>query len=55
MLTGFHIDDLIIERDSNGKPRLLDPLAWWHGQRMLGNKCKGLTQMVLDVLSIPGG
>lgn len=46
--------DPIIDRHSSGKPKLLDPLVWWHGQRTLGNERDGLTQMALDVLSTPG-
>ncbi|KAF8606333.1 hypothetical protein BDV93DRAFT_437625, partial [Ceratobasidium sp. AG-I] len=31
---------------------VLDPLAWWYGQRCAGNEYLGLTQMALDVLTL---
>jgi hypothetical protein len=33
---------------------MYDPLVWWYGQRCAGNKYLAMTQMALDVLSIPG-
>ncbi|KAG8706006.1 hypothetical protein FRC09_002632 [Ceratobasidium sp. 395] len=38
---------------STKPPGLLNPLAWWQGQRTLNNEFNGLTQMALDVLSTP--
>ncbi|QRV76996.1 hAT family dimerization protein [Ceratobasidium sp. AG-Ba] len=41
-------------KDKSTKPHsLVNPIAWWQGQRVLGNEFSGLTQMALDVLSAP--
>ncbi|KAG9085271.1 hypothetical protein FRC06_003674 [Ceratobasidium sp. 370] len=43
----------LIDCDSSGNRKLLDPLAWWYAQHMLGNEHEGLMQMALDVLCTP--
>ncbi|QRV85422.1 hAT family dimerization protein [Ceratobasidium sp. AG-Ba] len=36
-----------------GKQAVFNPLAWWSAQHAAGNKEHGLTQMALDILSMP--
>jgi hypothetical protein len=43
-----------VERARGGKTKPVNPLAWWYTQRMAGEEHDGLTQMALDVLTIPG-
>ncbi|KAG9125172.1 hypothetical protein FRC07_008697, partial [Ceratobasidium sp. 392] len=43
----------LLDFDAKGEPLLRNPLAWWHSQRVAGNEWNGLTQMALDVLSMP--
>ena len=33
---------------------MYDMLAWWYQQRSSGHKCNRMTQMAIDVLSMPG-
>jgi hypothetical protein len=43
-----------VKHTKQGKVKPVNPLAWWHGQRLAGEEHDGLTQMALDVLSMPG-
>ncbi|KAF8602517.1 hypothetical protein BDV93DRAFT_557520 [Ceratobasidium sp. AG-I] len=36
-----------------GGRAVFNPLAWWYGQRAVGNEENGLTRMALDMLSTP--
>ncbi|QRV99744.1 DNA polymerase [Ceratobasidium sp. AG-Ba] len=45
--------DPVISRSKDGEPVLCNPLEWWYNQRLGGNEHQGLTQMALDVLSMP--
>ncbi|KAG8753456.1 hypothetical protein FRC11_007413, partial [Ceratobasidium sp. 423] len=44
---------VIIEHTKNGKIKQVDPLAWWYAKKVAGEDCSGLTQMAIDVLTIP--
>ncbi|KAG8728343.1 hypothetical protein FRC11_011290 [Ceratobasidium sp. 423] len=50
----FIKDKIIIERTKTGKKLPVNPLAWWHAKRIVGEHHDGLTQMAIDVLSTPG-
>ncbi|KAF8596050.1 hypothetical protein BDV93DRAFT_426578, partial [Ceratobasidium sp. AG-I] len=43
----------LVKLHENGKPIMHNPLAWWYRQRLSGHKRDGLTQMAIDVLSMP--
>lgn len=45
---------IIVDRTKDGRVKPINPLAWWHAQRVAGNEWDGVTQMALDVLSTPG-
>ncbi|KAH7332952.1 hypothetical protein B0J17DRAFT_721768 [Rhizoctonia solani] len=36
-----------------GKTKPVNPLAWWYAQCMAGEEHNGLTQMAIDVLTVP--
>lgn len=42
------------DRSDTGKSIPVNPLAWWHAQRLAGEEHDGLTQMAIDVHSTPG-
>ncbi|KAG8702003.1 hypothetical protein FRC09_005004, partial [Ceratobasidium sp. 395] len=44
----------VINKDENGGPLFRNPLVWWHNQRVSGNEMNGLTQMALDIMTMPG-
>ncbi|KAG9074060.1 hypothetical protein FS749_014426, partial [Ceratobasidium sp. UAMH 11750] len=43
----------LVDHAEDGKPWLRNPLVWWHNQCVAGNEWNGLTQMALNVLSMP--
>ncbi|KAG9082047.1 hypothetical protein FS749_007151 [Ceratobasidium sp. UAMH 11750] len=45
---------VVFDYGEKGEPVFRNPLAWWYNQHVAGNEWNGLTQMALDVLSIPG-
>ncbi|KAG8782630.1 hypothetical protein FRC12_020594 [Ceratobasidium sp. 428] len=44
----------VINKDENGGPLFCNPLVWWHNQRVSGNEMNRLTQMALDIMTMPG-
>jgi hypothetical protein len=43
-----------VKHARGGETKPVNPVAWWYAQRMAGEEHDGLTQMALDVLTIPG-
>lgn len=54
LLTVNLLGEGIFDRSDSGKSIPVNPLAWWHAQRLAGKEHDGLTQMAIDVLSTPG-
>ncbi|KAG8684327.1 hypothetical protein FRC08_013749 [Ceratobasidium sp. 394] len=44
---------VVFDYDKEGEPVFCNPLVWWYNQRVAGNEWNRLTQMVLDILSMP--
>ncbi|KAF8594529.1 hypothetical protein BDV93DRAFT_458812, partial [Ceratobasidium sp. AG-I] len=52
--TAQYQQDPLVEKGLDEEPIMYDPLAWWYCQQSAGQERDGLTQMAIDVLSMPG-
>ncbi|KAH7332951.1 hypothetical protein B0J17DRAFT_631943 [Rhizoctonia solani] len=53
LVTHFIEGKPTVEHSKGGKTKPVNPLAWWYVQCMAGGEHNGLTQMAIDMLTVP--